>query len=48
MRNFVTAVAVCAAFTAMPAFAQAAGTLDVADSGDTAWVLVSEIGRAHV
>ena len=29
------------AFSATSAFAQAAGTVDVADSGDTAWVLVS-------
>ena len=41
MRKFLTAVAVLATFAAMPALAQDAGTLDVADSGDTAWVLVS-------
>ena len=41
MRKFLKAVAALAALTAMPAFAQEAGTLDVADSGDTAWVLVS-------
>jgi len=41
MRKFLTAVAALAAFSAMPAFAQTAGTVDVADSGDTAWVLVS-------
>lgn len=41
MRKFVTAAAAIAAFAAVPAFAQEAGTLDVADSGDTAWVLVS-------
>ena len=33
--------AVFAAFAAAPALAQSPGTLDVADSGDTAWVLVS-------
>lgn len=41
MRKFLTAATALAAFTAVPAFAQAAGTVDVADSGDTAWVLVS-------
>ena len=41
MRKFLTAVTALAAFTALPAFAQAPSTLDVADSGDTAWVLVS-------
>ena len=41
MRKFLTAVAALAAFTALPAFAQAPSALDVADSGDTAWVLVS-------
>ena len=41
MRKFHTAAAACAAVIATPAFAQAEGTLDVANSGDTAWVLVS-------
>ena len=41
MRKFLTATAAYAAVIATPAFAQAEGTLDVADSGDTAWVLVS-------
>ena len=41
MRKFLKAVAALATFAAMPALAQDAGTLDVADSGDTAWVLVS-------
>ena len=41
MRKIVTIAAALAAFAAMPALAQDAGTLDVADSGDTAWVLVS-------
>ena len=40
MRAFMSA-AVFAAFTAVPALAQTTGTIDVADSGDTAWVLVS-------
>jgi len=34
-------VAAATALAATPALAQAPGTLDVADSGDTAWVLVS-------
>src|SRR5436853_6398883 len=41
MRRFSNALAVCAALAAVPAFAQTPGTIDVADSGDTAWVLVS-------
>ena len=41
MRKFLTVASAYAAVIATPAFAQAAGTLDVADSGDTAWVLVS-------
>ena len=41
MRKFVTAATAFAAFAAAPALAQGTGTLDVADSGDTAWVLVS-------
>ena len=41
MRTFLKTVAALAALAAMPALAQDAGTLDVADSGDTAWVLVS-------
>ena len=40
MRAFIAA-ATLMAFSATSAFAQAAGTVDVADSGDTAWVLVS-------
>ncbi|QGN53937.1 ammonium transporter [Novosphingobium sp. Gsoil 351] len=39
MRAYLTAVGLLA--LASPAFAQTPGTLDIADSGDTAWVLVS-------
>src|SRR5215212_3009882 len=41
MRQFVTTGAVLAAIAASPALAQSQGSIDVADSGDTAWVLVS-------